>query len=304
MKTAVKTFLYSSMVLGIAAGASFAFDVPNVLKNLPLDSVKKKAGQTATQVVKAAEKGQLPSIPKEDGIPLVGDLSDNDERALGRETSGRLLAAYPVVKNDSVQRYINRVGATVARRSDRPGLPWTFAVIESDDINAFSAPGGYVFVTGGLYKKLTNEAALAGVLGHEIAHVNLRHQVRLLQKERMIAKGKNILTGVTRQDALRELAGSGAEVWARSLDKEAEFESDRLGVEYAARAGYDPYAYIETLDKLGADGNPDRLSLLFKTHPSPGDRIAELERAIAATWKGIEGTTPGRWVSLTGDSSR
>jgi beta-barrel assembly-enhancing protease len=259
-----------------------------------LSTVEQKAGPTVDKIKQAAQQ----AVKADNGIPLVGDLSDADEQALGRETAGRLLAANPLVKNDSVQRYVNFVGMYVAHQSSRPGLAWTFGVIESDDINAFAMPGGYIVLTSGMYKTLQNEAELAAVLGHEIAHVNLRHHVRLMQKERLIAQGRDFLVGKTKVDALKALAGPGAEICARSLDKNAEFESDRIGLEYAARAGYDPFAYLDVLDRMGVSNQSDRLSLLYKTHPHPRDRLAALEKAIASSWTRVAGIVPKRWVAL------
>jgi predicted Zn-dependent protease len=231
-------------------------------------------------------------------IPLQSDLSDSDEVALGRETAGRLLSANPLVMNDSLERYVNLVGTWVALQSPRNNLPWTFGIIQSADINAFALPGGYIFVTSGLYRLLRNEAELAAILGHELAHVNLRHHVRLMQKERIIAQGSGFLAGASKSEALKALCGQGAEICARSLDKNAEFEADRAGLYYAACAGYDPYAYLDALDRLGAETRTDRLSLLYKTHPHPSDRLSELEKRIGAQWAEVKGVVPARWMPL------
>lgn len=232
-----------------------------------------------------------------DGIPLIGNPVDADEEALGREVAGRLLATAPLVNDPALQKYVNQVGAYVAQQSERPQLRWTFGVIASDDINAFAAPGGYIFITSGLYRLLQNEAELAGILGHEITHVNLRHHVKLLQKTRLLAKGKDLLAQ-GQSATVQELAGTGAELYARSLDKEAEFACDRIGIEYAARAGYEPFAYIDALDRIGASDRSDRLALLFKTHPHPADRIDALQQALGDRWDALGGVTPQRWVKL------
>ena len=261
---------------------------------LPLKNVVNKA----KEVKKAVLTAPVPQIQPQERISLIGDLSDADEQALGRETAGRILAVHPVVADDAVQRYVNLVGGAIARQSRRSGLAWTFAVIESGDVNAFAAPGGYILITRGLYQMLQNEAELAGVIAHEIAHVNLRHHVRLMQKDRLIAKGQQFLSAQTKQDAIKDLAGTGALIATRGLDKSAEYDSDRTGLEYAARAGYDPYAYIDVLDRMGADNRADRLSLLFKTHPHPLDRINALEKAMGSKWNGVSGSVPGRWIAL------
>jgi predicted Zn-dependent protease len=233
------------------------------------------------------------------GVPLIGNPDDLQETALGREIAGRLLAAVPPLRQEALQNYVNQVGRYVAAQSDRPTLPWTFAVIDSDDINAFAAPGGYIFVTRGLYQVLDNEAELAAVLGHEIAHVNERHQVKLLQKNRVLALGQELLTRKVKNESAKTLAGTGVEVFARALDKEDEFTCDRLGIIYAARAGYDPYAYIALLDRLGIGSDNDRLALLFKTHPHPADRVAALAEAIGSHWDALPvGAAPARLMRL------
>lgn len=233
------------------------------------------------------------------GIPLFGTISDADEQALGREIAGRLLAAYPLVRNESLQRYVNQVGRYLASQGPRPGLAWTFGVIQNDDINAFAAPGGYIFVTSGLYRLLDNEAELAGILGHEMVHINERHYVKLLQQQRALALGQEYLLGKVKNATVQQLAGSGVELYARSLDKEAEYACDRLGIQHAARAGYDPFAYLAVLDRIGADTHADQLALLFKTHPHPAARLDALEQLIGNRWDGLEGTAlTKRWVKV------
>lgn len=288
MKQIFRTGL-TLMPLGIllAATPAFALNLGELVNQKTLE----QAGQSLTT-------GQTPTAKGEDNVPLFGEPSDADEEALGREIAGRLLAASPLIKDPALQKYVNQVGAYVAQQSKRPTLHWTFGVIESDDINAFAAPGGYIFVTRGLYRLLRNEAELAGVLGHEIAHVNLRQHVKLLQKTRLLAMGQALLTAKAKNATVKELSGTGAEFYARSLDKDAEFACDRTGIKYAARAGYEPFAYIDALDRIGASDQSDRLSLLFKTHPHPADRIAALGKALGHQWHTLGGTTPARWVPL------
>lgn len=233
------------------------------------------------------------------GIPLFGPISDADEQALGREIAGRLLAAYPLIRNEAVQRYVNQVGRYLASQGPRPGLNWTFGVIQNDDINAFAAPGGYVFVTRGLYRLLANEAELAGVLGHEMVHINERHYVKLLQQQRILALGQEYLLGKVKNATVQQLAGGGVELYARSLDKDAEYACDRLGIQYAARAGYDPFAYLAVLDRIGAGTHTDQLALLFKTHPHPAARLDALEQLIGHRWDGLGGKVEvKRWVGI------
>lgn len=205
--------------------------------------------------------------------------SKQEEIALGREITGSLLGAAPLVKDEALQKYVNKVGRIVANQSERADLPWKFGVIESSDLNAFAAPGGYVLITKGLYQQLSNEAQLAGVLAHEIAHIVQKHQLKVLQKQQLLNMGASLITdkfGKNNQLAQKAI-GSGAEISARSLDKNAEYEADRMGMILAARAGYDVYGLAEVLQTIGQNNKTDNsVALLFKTHPHPDERLTRL----------------------------
>lgn len=220
-------------------------------------------------------------------IPLAGNPSDADEEKLGREVAGRLLGAAPLVNDDKLQAYVNKVGRYVAQQSGRADLNWTFGVIESPAINAFAAPGGYVFVTRGLYALLQSEAELAGILAHEIGHVNARHHVRLMQKQRVVSMGQQVLLKKASNNTVKMLVGNGAEICSRALDKSSEYEADRLGVYYATRAGYDTYGLPAVLDRLSASGPTDQVSLLYKTHPLPAARLDAIDQSLGKRYDGV-----------------
>lgn len=216
-----------------------------------------------------------------DAVTAVAGVSEQEERGIGREIAGRMLGAAPLVNDAALQAYVNRVGRWIAAQSERPDLPWRFAVIDTASINAFAAPGGYVLVTRGLYDILDTEAQLAGVLAHEIAHVVRRHHVTVMQKSAALSAGAQLAQRDNRSAFLNNMIGSGAEVFARGLDKSAEHEADAMGVVLAARAGYNPFGLIDVLHKLAARGADDgSLALLFKTHPAPGDRLEALGNAL------------------------
>ena len=209
--------------------------------------------------------------------------SKEEEIALGREITGSLLGAAPLVKDEALQKYVNQVGRWVANQSERADLPWKFGVIDSADLNAFAAPGGYVLLTKGLYLKMQSEAQLAGVLGHEIAHVIKKHQLKVLQKQQLLGYGASRLSGLFgKKDKLAKKAlSTGAEISARGLDKDAEFEADRMGLILAYRAGYDAYGLPDVLQTIGQTNKSDSsVALLFKTHPSPDERLAKLGDSI------------------------
>jgi len=219
---------------------------------------------------------RLFSIGRE-ALTAVAGVSEQDEQAMGREIAGRMLGAAPLVNDAALQAYVNRVGRWIAQQSERPDLPWRFAVIDTASINAFAAPGGYVMLTRGLYDILDSEAQLAGVLAHEIGHVVKRHHVTVMQKSAALSAGSQIAQRDNRSAMINNMIGTGAEVFARGLDKSAEYEADAVGVVLAARAGYNPFGLVDVLHKLAARGAGDNsMALLFKTHPLPGDRLAQL----------------------------
>ena len=222
-------------------------------------------------------------IPESKRLLLA--LSDEDEVRVGQQVAANLLGVAPLVKDEKLQRYVNTVGRWVAAQSERPDLPWRFGVIESADVNAFAGPGGYILITRGLYASLSEEAELAGVLGHEIAHVTERHHIDVMRKAALAQEGREAVEKKLKGDKeelLRRLVGTGAEIFARKLDQDAEYESDRHAVVLAARAGYSPFGLPAVLQKIASvSKSDDRVKLLFKTHPLPEERLRELESAMA-----------------------
>ena len=244
-------------------------------------------------------KTELPVNPKlVEAVKEARGPDEAEEIAIGRQIAGNLLGASPLVKDAKLQKYVNRVGEWVASQSERPDLPWHFGVIQSDDVNAFAAPGGYIFVTLGLYRLLQDEADLAGVLGHEIGHVIRQHHLKILQQSKLVdLGGKALSKEIGGSDKVQQLIGSGAEIVARSLDKNAEFEADRIGVVLATRAGYDSFGLPGVLQQIGHFAKDEgSVALLFKTHPHPDDRLAQLDGAMADRFDRIKGATlPSRF---------
>ena len=258
----------------------------NELESLFKGLLKKKLAPPAQeQPVNPAQPAAAAEKPADQLLKALmgGNVSLEEEVRIGQQIAGNLLGAAPLVRDDGLQRYVNRVGRWVSLQTERPDLAWHFGVIESDDLNAFAAPGGYIFLTKGLYRKLNNEAELAGVLGHEIGHVLRKHHLKLLQKSQGIAALGGILGRKLKNEneVLQNLIGNGAEVVARGLDKDAEYEADRIGVVLSARAGYDAYALPAVLAEIGHVAKTDKsVSLLFKTHPHPEERLGQLSEAV------------------------
>jgi predicted Zn-dependent protease len=279
---------------GIAGGFDFGKLIEEQLKR---DSTQPAPTQPAptSQPAPATQPAPQPAKPKFDpfqfGMTLLKDYSIEEEMRIGHQIAGNLLGAAPLVKDNALQQYVNLVGNWVALQSGRTDIPWRFGVLENDAINAFAAPGGYVFVTKGLYRRLNSEAELAGVLAHEIAHVTNKHHLKLLKKSSVIgALGEAAGRKVEGSDQIvQNLIGNGAEIMARSLDREAEFEADRHGMVFAARAGYDPWGLPNVLQGLATLPNDSRTSLLFKTHPHPADRLSTLGDAVGERFDQVSG---------------
>jgi len=260
-----------------------AFDFGDVFKQ------PKQKEETTTGSGKeepAAEKTEKKQPSLTDLAELAMGTSTEEEIALGEEIAGRLLGAAPLVQDERLQRYVNEVGRWVSLQSNRADLKWYFGVLESEDINAFAAPGGFIFLTKGLYRQLHNEAELAGVLGHEIGHVVKRHHLNLIKKSKAIDMGSSLLSQTFGKDkkrgqTIQNLIGNGAEILARGLDKDAEYEADRIGVVVATKAGYDAYGLPTVLQEIGHVGASDgSVALLFKTHPHPDTRLTELGNSM------------------------
>ena len=203
----------------------------------------------------------------------AGPQSADDEAASGNAIAATVLGAAPVWRNAKVQSYVNLVGRGLASHVERKDVTWRFAVLDTPSVNAMAFPGGIVVVTRGLYRLLASEDELAGVLAHEIAHVNRKHQWKVIQKQKLIALAGNAVTKGNSDRNLQMVSDLGTRLLARGLDKNSEFEADRDGMVIAARAGYDSSALISVMGRLKALPNNADTALLFSTHPSPDDRI-------------------------------
>jgi predicted Zn-dependent protease len=277
----------------ISMSNAFAFDLDFDLDLDELTADLKEVTSTVSDV--AQEMDFVPdeiksALSSSDNV--LTDYTREQEVQIGQQMAGRILGAAPLVDDKKLQQYVNKVGSWVANHSERADLSWHFGVIESDSINAFAAPGGYVLITKGLYKTLNNEAELAGVLAHEISHVIRRHHLAILKKSSWIQLGKLAadfkLGG--QNDTIDSLMGNGAEMMARGLDKDAELESDRMAIVLMARSGYDAYAFPAVLQQIGHASERDGkdVELLFTTHPHPNERLDGLATSMAGfTDKGM-----------------
>lgn len=202
--------------------------------------------------------------------------AQTDEEKVGEVAAARIMGAAPLVETVAAQRYLNLVGNTIAQLNDG-GYKWRFGLLKTDSVNAFATPGGFVLVTAGLVKQLQSEDELAFVLAHEVAHVLRRHHYQVVIRQRLAETAAKNLQAATGNSGNSALSQASAQIYARGLDKNSEFEADRQGVEIMTQAGYDPAAAIGVLDRLQKlKGDDPRAELLFATHPSPAERLDTL----------------------------
>ncbi len=240
------------------------------------------------------------------------------EVEIGRNMAGRLLQYYGSFGDTNLIGYLNQVGAYVASYSDYPERRYSFAVLDTDMVNAFACPGGYILVTLGAIRNARNEAELGMVLGHEIAHVGHKHMFNTLQKmtakkrediakdvekrggskipETMKVRQREVVTeksetlstvsrylGATAGAALGALQAAKAGmslILEKGLDKKLEYQADREGTKYGIRAGYDPKALTVYLKRLEEGKKNIDTKVLAKTHPRPIDRRKRIAKLL------------------------
>ncbi len=209
-----------------------------------------------------------------------------EELALGPEIAGRVLGARPLWSDAEAQQRVNVVGRWVASQTSRPELPWTFGVIDTPEVNAFAAPGGYILVTRGLYELLSSDSELAAVLGHEISHCVQRDHYNVIRKQELATLGKETVSGkidtgggAAETFARNYVEQHGATVMLTALDRDAEFRADEASEIYVARSGMNPIALYSVLQKMVALGEKSAsLAALYKTHPPLDARLDRIDK--------------------------
>ncbi len=212
-------------------------------------------------------------------------VSTQQEVQMGQQYSQQINAQLPIVRDAEVNRYINLLGDSIAHVADQRGLSWHFFVVDSKEVNAFAVPGGYVYVNRGLIERATSMDELAGVLGHEIGHVVLRHSVKQMQQ----AQGANVgvtLACVLTRVCQSQAAGAAIQVGGTALfakfSRDDEAQADHVGVQYVTRAGIDPRGMTQMFQTLLDErkSRPAGVDAWFATHPLEEDRIAAVQAEI------------------------
>lgn len=226
----------------------------------------------------------------------ANNIDEEQEIQFGENMSAVLLGARPLYDNKVINIYVNQIGLWLASNSTRPDFPWHFGVINSSSINAFAAPGGYVFITSAMLKQLSNEAQLAAVLAHEIIHVVEQHHLNAIKEGAMRdALTESLFVSVDAYQTntganskqreykawTKQISGAAQDLYSKGLNRDDEFQADQQGIQLLARAGYDPFAFITNLQMLNAIAADDSsLALLYKTHPTPEQRLTALANQL------------------------
>jgi predicted Zn-dependent protease len=243
---------------------------------------------------------QFPRLPRgaERAMKAAKDISEiqittEQEITMGKEVAARMVQYMTVFDNETAAGYVRKVGAAVAAQAERKDVRYNFGILDTDDVNAFATPGGYIFVTRGLLENIKNESELAGVLGHEVGHVAGRHAISQIQTMKGIriagdtakefSTGSQFLADLT-QRFLEQLLDRG-------LDHKYEYDADQRGMQYAYAAGYRPdgiTSFLQILKPM-VEQQEDRTAWLQRTHPKTQDRIDRLDKLQAEKGMTVEG---------------
>jgi predicted Zn-dependent protease len=225
----------------------------------------------------------LASCATTPGGPSLNFVSKPEEIRLGKELSTKIEQQESVLQNPVLEQYVSEVGQRVARQAGTPEIPYSFKIIDRSEVNAFSLPGGPVYVYTGLLKIVDNEAELAGVLAHEVAHVAARHATEQLTRKYGVELVTEVLLGQNPNVAAQVAGDIAGSLGLLKFSRTDEIEADRLGTEYLFRAGYNPTAMITVHEKLAAlqKTNPSLVLNLFSTHPISQSRIDAIAEEMA-----------------------
>ncbi len=227
-------------------------------------------------------------------------ISESEEIEMGKKVDASVVKEYGLYDDPRLTAYVSDMGRRLGKLSHRPQLEYSFKILDSPVVNAFAAPGGYLFFTRGILATLNSEAELAGVMGHELGHVTARHSAQQLSKAQAAQIGL-IIPQVIGGSLLSGLAQAGMGLFFMKYSRDNEREADSLSVEYATKAGYDASqmaGFFETLQRMNPQSDKSGLPAWFATHPSPEDReqaiktqTREAQRQMGLTRPKIERET-------------
>ncbi len=222
------------------------------------------------------------------------DITEEEEYYIGRAVSALILSMYPVYENNALTRYINMVGQAVAMNSGRPEIyaGYHFLILDTEEVNALSAPSGFIFITKGLLKRCHDEEMIANILAHEVSHVTAKHGLQSIKKSRLVDAFTILGQEATKKYGPQELAQLTSifegvltdivgDLVERGYDRKYEYEADKLAVKVATSTGYDPDGLIDFLQTMVDDSAGQSGKGWFKTHPSANDRMGRVQKQIS-----------------------
>jgi predicted Zn-dependent protease len=227
-------------------------------------------------------------------------VTDAEEKQIGQEVSDKMVEVFGVYQDANVTKYVTLVGAVLAQASTRPNVDWQFVVLDTEGVNAFAAPGGFVHITKGLLGLMKNEAELAGVLAHEIAHVTEKHTVNAITKGNYVSATSDEIgsSGGMAQSLITKIAERAySDILNNKFSRGDENEADAKGVALANKVGYAPAGLSSALNKLvernKAVTEPNGL---FASHPQMKDRLANIEKTIKEQKLAATATVQARYA--------
>ena len=234
-------------------------------------------------------------------VKAASGISDKDEIAIGEDVANNMKAKFGTVDDAKLTAYIDMVGQTLVKKCSRSNIPYHFMILKSPDINAFAAPGGFIFVTQGLLEFVKDEGELAGVLGHEISHVTQKHVVKAIQKSNLLAAGVDFASASGQNPELRaQLAKFTTDLLLKGLSRQDELEADSVGTVLMNKAGYTPLAMKDTMTRLGQmEGKSSVVDKMYQTHPPAKDRLVVINKAIASNHLATNGQRQKRRFEMS-----
>ena len=222
------------------------------------------------------------------------DITEEEEYYIGRSVSALILSKYDVYQNEPLTQYVNKIGSAVAAYSDRPETygGYHFLILNSSEINALAAPGGFVFFTKGLVTRCRDEVMLASVLAHEVGHVASKHGLKAIKQSRLVDTFKMLGSDVAAkytpaqlsqltelfEGALSDIAGQLIE---KGYDRKLEYEADTLSIKFTLATGYNPNGLAQFLETLTGEAKKEGVKGWFQTHPDPQDRLDRVKKQIS-----------------------
>lgn len=251
---------------------------------LPAAAPAQILGKIRDRVADAADRVEEARETADRYGAAVIPISTEQERTIGHGIASTVAGVYGVVRDPALTRYVNLVGSSVVDAAPaREGVTYAFAVLDTDEVNAFAAPGGWIFVTRGALAAMEDEATLAGVLAHEVGHVVARDvvdEIRDKARTRLGIEEAAEAVDVAGEEFLRAAVETGATALFMGLSREDELAADRFAVGTAAAAGYDPRGLSRFLAALAEREGDEEVSLLEKTHPDVDDRRDAVEATV------------------------